>query len=111
MREVLLEGFIYCADDVVIDVTKFMDARYANGRLEVISTYYRYHAWRPRRGGAALIRYDQGDGDTTQPHYHRFSRDGDLIRYDKLSLDGMPRLDAIVREAVDLAREWDSDSN
>ena len=78
MREVLLEGFIYCAGDVVIDVTKFMDARYANGRLEVISTYYRYHAWRPRRGGAALIRYDQGDGDTTQPHYHRFSRDGTL---------------------------------
>jgi hypothetical protein len=107
VAQVVLEGVIRCSDDVAIDVTKFMDVRRVDGRLEVISTYYRYQAWRPGRNGEPLLRYDQAH-DSAQPHYHRFSETGALVRYDDLTLDSMPRLDAVVREAVDLARERDA---
>lgn len=107
IAQVELRGVVHCSDAVSVDVTKFMDTRYVSGRLEVISTYYRYHAWRPGRDGEPLIRYDQGHDDP-HPHYHRFDHRGELIRYDDLTFDTMPRLDAVIREAVDLARERDS---
>lgn len=110
VNQVLLEGVIYCACDVAIEVTKFMDADVSDGRLRVISTYYKYHAWRPGRSGESLIRYDQAH-DARHPHYHRFDPKGHMVSYADLSLEQMPRLDAVVREAVDLAREWDGDSN
>ena len=87
-----------------------MDVRVVDERLEVVSTYYRYHAWRPGRQGEPLIRYDQGHGDL-QPHYHRFDNHGELLRYDELTFEEMPRLDAVIREAVDLARERDLESS
>jgi Family of unknown function (DUF6516) len=105
--QILLEGMVYCSDGVAVDVTRYMDVRGATGLIEVISTYYRYHAWRPGRTGESLIRYDQAH-DADHPHYHRFDRDGALVRYDDLTLEAMPRLDAVIREAVDLAREWDA---
>ena len=107
VNQVVLEGVIYCSDGVAVEVAKFMDVRYVGGELQVLSTYYRYHAWRPGRSGEPLIRYDQGHEDP-QPHYHRFDSEGGLVRYDELSFEAMPRLDAVVREAVDLARERDA---
>lgn len=102
--QVALEGTITATDDVLLEVTKFMDTRENFGRLEVISTYYRYHALRPGRAGEPLLRYDQSHGF---PHYHRFTRDGGTELYEVLTLDQMPRLDAVVREAEALARERD----
>ena len=105
--QVRLDGNVFCSDGVAVEVTKFMDTRELEGRLEVLSTYYRYHAWRPRHGGQSLIRYDQSHG---YPHYHRFDRDGNTERHDELTLDTMPRLDAVIREAVELSRAWDAES-
>lgn len=107
VRQVKLEGIVFCPEGVAVEVTKYMETRYVEGRLQVISTYYRYHAWRPGRSGEPLIRYDQAH-DSDHPHYHRFDSAGEPLRYDDLTLETMPRLDAVVREAVDLARERDS---
>lgn len=106
VEQVRLDGIIHCADGVALDVTKFMDVRYESGRMEVISTYYRYHAWRPGASGESVVRYDQAHG---QPHCHRFERDGRMSLQTQLTLDEMPRLDEVVREAVAIARGWDAD--
>lgn len=105
VKQVLLSGTVHCSNAVDIDVTKYMTARYEDGQLEVISTYYRYHAWRATPGSEPLVRYDPYQ--TGEPHYHRFGPDGEPLIYEVLTLDAMPRLDAVIREAVDLARAYD----
>lgn len=107
VEQVRLDGYLRCAGGVMLEVTKFMDTRHAADALEVLTTYYRYHAWRPGRDGELLLRYDQSHG---RPHYHRFGRLGGVERYGELTLDTMPRLDAVVREAVELSRAWDKES-
>lgn len=105
--QITLEGVIRCASGVAIEITKHMDVRDdGDGELSVLSTYYRYHAWRPRQGGHSLIRYDQAHG---QAHCHRFAANGEPDRHVMLTLDTMPRLDEVIREAVDIARAWDAE--
>jgi hypothetical protein len=104
IEQVSLEASISCAAGVVLLVTKYMDVRYTDKTPEVLSTYYRYHAQRAATG-QPVIRYDCGHEHL---HYHRFDEDGHEIRRDPLPLQDMPRLDAVIREAVDLARSWDA---
>lgn len=101
--QVSLDGAIACADGVILMVTKYMDVRYSGQTPEVLSTYYRYHAMRAE-SGLPVIRYDCGHDHL---HYHRFGPDGREVRRDPLDLERMPRLDAVVREAVDLVRSWE----
>jgi hypothetical protein len=103
--EVRLEGRLRCANDVQLDVTKVMDARQGASGPEVITTYYRYHAHRGQ-DGTPVVRYDQAHGG---PHCHRYARDGSESAYFILTLDEMPRLDEVVREAVEIARRWDAE--
>lgn len=104
--QVRLDGVIHGAGGVAVEVTKFMDVRVDGPRIDVITTYYRYHAWRPGAPGESIVRYDQAHG---VPHCHRFRRDGKVAEVVTLTLDAMPRLDEVVREAVDTARTWDTD--
>jgi hypothetical protein len=108
VRQVSLEGVICCSNDVDIEVTKYMDTRMSGRRLQVLSTYYRYHAYRPLKGGGPVLRYDCAHDHL---HYHRFDPAGTQVRYDSLAFADMPRLDSVVREAVDLVRAWDTDSS
>jgi hypothetical protein len=105
--QVSLEGAICGRNEVEIEVTKHMDTRVVVGRLQVLSTYYRYHAYRPSRGSGPVLRYDCAHDHL---HYHRFDSAGIQVRHDTLAFADMPRLDAVVREAVDLVREWDGAS-
>lgn len=102
IEQVRLDGVIHCSDGIAVEVTKFMDARQNGRRIEVISTYYRYHAWRPGGEGEFVLRYDQAHGE---PHCHRFSPDGEGLTA-SLTLDAMPRLDEVIRDAVDTVRAW-----
>lgn len=102
--KVKLEGELRCGLGVHIRVLKWMDARaIAGGRMEVVSTFYQYHAWQPARGRTreqALIRCDQAHGE---PHRHRFDAEGRAMGCEPLTMETFPRLDAFVREAWELA--------
>lgn len=102
--QVRLEGSIECAPPVVVEVTKWMDVRYVSGVPEVLSTYYRYHAWRRDRRSRPVLRCDCAHGDA---HIHRFDRFGGE-EHQSITLDEVPRLDDFVYEAVDISRGWDS---
>ena len=102
--KVKLDGDIRCGVGVRVRVLKWMDVRTgAAGRLEVLSTFYQYHAWQPARGRTreqSLIRCDQAHGE---PHRHRFDASGRAMACEELTIDTFPRLDAFVREAWALA--------
>ena len=101
LEQMLLTGVVHCLSDVDVAVTKHMAVRWRERRLEVVSVHYRYHAWRVSNQ-LALIRYDHQQ--TVEPHYHRFGPDGEPVDFEVR----MPRLDAVIREAVDLARHYDA---
>ena len=106
LRQVHLEGEIVCALGVRVRVSKWLDVRQATDGVEVLSTFYQYHAWRPRAGRRReqpLIRYDQAHEAL---HRHRFEPTGASLPPQALSLEAMPRLDAVVREAVEIAVHW-----
>lgn len=107
--KIRLSGQIECARGVSVRVLKWMDVRRdARARLEVISRYYQYHAWRPARGRRreqALVRYDQAHGGL---HRHVFDTAGHEVRSEPMDLDSIPRLDAFIREAVEIASEIDA---
>ena len=98
--QVRLEGTIECSDSVLVEVSKIMDTRYVEGRLEVITMSYRYHAW--LRDGREVVRYDCSH---EHAHSHHFDRTGTQF-HSNLTLDDIPRLDAFVYEAVDTVRSW-----
>jgi hypothetical protein len=104
--KVLLAGTISCANDVEIYVTKYMDCRPSPRGFEVITTYYRYHARRPGRSDAPIVRYDPAHEG---PHCHRYARDGSEAARFTLTLDEMPRLDEVIRDAAETARSWDAE--
>jgi hypothetical protein len=102
--KVKLEGEVTLSFGARARVLKWMDARPGQaGGTEVLSTFYQYHAWRPRRGAVreqALLRYDQAHGE---PHRHRFDPGGKEMGCEVLTLDSMPRLDAFIREVWEIA--------
>lgn len=102
--KVKLEGQAVCAYGARVRVLKWMDVRpRGDDRIEVLSTFYQYHAWRPARGRQreqALLRCDQSHGE---PHRHRFDSVGRQMGCEPLTLDTMPRLDAFIREAWEAA--------
>jgi hypothetical protein len=112
MVKVRLAGEVICCRGVRLRVLKWMDVRRnEGGALEVLTVFYQYHAWRLRAGRKReqpLLRYDQAHGG--EPHRHGYDRDGTEQPLEQLSLDTMPRLDAVIREATDLAVElWGDD--
>lgn len=105
LRKVRLEGHVQCANDVQVRVLKWMDTRRGvREEIEVLTTFYQYHAWRPGHEGRreqSLVRYDQAHGDS--PHRHVFDSVGDEVGTEQITLDSMPRLDSVIREALALA--------
>jgi len=102
--QVRLSGLVTCYGGASIKVLKWMDTRPEDGGgIEVISVYYQYQAWQPATFGRreqSLVRYDQAHGG--RPHRHQFDARGQQLSHEPLTFDTMPRLDAVIREAVDL---------
>lgn len=103
LRAVNLRGRIDCCDDVVITVNKWLDvSRNARNQVVVRGRLYGYHAWvrgTPRRN---LLRYD--NAHASQLHRHFFDDVGREIGVVAVSLESLPRLDLVIREAVALVR-------
>lgn len=102
--QVRLSGTVICCCTSRVRVLKWMDTRPEDGGgIEVITVYYQYQAWMPATSGRreqSLVRYDQAHGG--KPHRHQFDGLGREIRHEPLTLEAMPRLDAVVREAAGL---------
>lgn len=100
-----LRGRIWCSDDVLIRVDKWLATTPGRrGGLLVKGRWYSYHAWIPGKPRRDLLRYDNshGEGDL---HRHFFDDSGDEIAIEPVSYDSLPRLDLLIREAVALARK------
>lgn len=100
LRWVNLRGRIQCCDGVVIAVNKGLDVA-LNDRNQIVvrGNAYSYHAWvrgRPRRH---ILRYDNSHGENAL-HRHFFDVAGNQIAIEPVSLDSLPRLDLVIREAV-----------
>jgi hypothetical protein len=109
-----LRGNVNLACGARLKVTKWMETRgRPDGDVDVRTIYYQYHAWWPKIAGKRqqmLVRYDQAHG--SQPHRHQFDRNGHQVTQTMLTLDTMPRLDAVIREAAALAvASLDSESS
>lgn len=95
-----LSGEVRCYSGLRLRVLKWMGVRGSGRALQVRTDFYQYHAWAPppgRPGERSVLRYDQAHGGT--PHRHEYNADGDQVAYEELTLETMPRLDTVVREA------------
>lgn len=102
LSAVNLRGRIECCDRVVIAVNKWLDTAINDwGQLVVRGNSYSYHAW--VRGGPRreVLRYDDGHGEL---HRHFFDMAGIEVAVEPVTLDSLPRLDLIIREAVAIVR-------
>ena len=80
-----------------------------NNRLEVLGEEYAYHAWRRgtrRTARMHLFRYDNAHGGLETLHLHCFNTDGDETHIEPVEIDALPRLDLIIRYAVELANVY-----
>ena len=104
---------VQCAHGVCVRVLKFMEVRDIAGYPQVRSSFYQYHAWRPRAAGRMkeqpLVRCDQAHGGT--PHVHEYDSDGQEVAYEEISFDDVPRLDDFIRGAVAMAQTIDEEAN
>lgn len=104
IAQVGLSGSVTCACGAKVRVSKWMETNLREGGgFDVRTVYYQYHAWWPKLGKKrqqALVRYDQAHG--SEPHRHYFDPTGRQISHERLTLDTMPRLDAVIREAAAL---------
>jgi hypothetical protein len=109
--KIRLSGEVICFGGLRVRVLKWMDARGAGRELEVLTVYYQYQAWLPRRGARkeqSVLRYDQAHGGT--PHRHQYDRHGDQVSHEELTLDTMPRLDTVIREAVAIVAAYEPEA-
>jgi hypothetical protein len=94
-------GRIRCTAGVEVQVDTWLDVRRRrDNRLEVRAYTYSYHAW-IERTGQELLRYDNAHGEL---HRHFFDSRGTEVEVAAIRLDELPTLDAVVEEAVSLAR-------
>jgi hypothetical protein len=101
---VRLSARVTCFGGANVRVLKWMEVRYVNGVAEVMTVFYQYQAWLPqpgRRREQTLVRYDEAHRGT--PHRHEHDRSGHQVAHDELTLEAMPRLDSVIREAAAMA--------
>ena len=81
--------------------------RTRHGRLQVLTTLYRYHGRvREWRDGPSVnvLRYDNTHGDTDTLHIHRFDDDGRALGREPVTPERLPPLGDIVAEVERHAR-------
>lgn len=106
--QVKLEGEVVCTSGVRVRVLEWLIAeRRKQNRLHVQTTFYQYHAWRPRAPGRlpeqSILRFDQAHGSDLHRHY--FDAAGNEVRSETISPDAMPRLSDVIREAHTIGSE------
>jgi len=107
LAQVGLIGTVFCCSGALVKVTKWMGVRRLRRReFEVRTDYYQYHAWLPKsrqKRQLPLLRYDHAHG--SEPHRHEFDANGNCSDVRQLTLDTIPRLDDVLREAAELCAE------
>ena len=95
-------GRVWCAHGVIVEVDKWLavDLGRSEGGDRVRGEDYSYHAYVERASGpVALFRYDNSDGHGGL-HRHTFDLSGTEVQVDLLSLEELPTLDLILRQAA-----------
>ena len=94
-----LTGIVHCRGDVTVEVSKWLAVqRGSRNRVEVKTEFYLYHAHHEVSGArVALFRYDNAHGEL---HRHWFDQAGRETHVEDIPLETMPRMDAVLREAV-----------
>ncbi len=101
--QVQIEGAIYCKDDVVIFVDKWLAVRKdRSGRDEVKGDSYSYHAL-IRGNDQYLIRYDCAHGPL---HKHDYEPSNGRESIVDIDLVDFPTLSDFIRDAIDLRSKW-----
>lgn len=102
LAKVNLRGRVVCTHGVVVIVDKWLRVRRGRGgHYEVLGEFYAYHAYRRGTPPVWLARYDNAHGSDL--HRHFFDSGGRETRVEVVTLESLPRLDFIIREAVFLA--------
>ncbi|MGH2461447.1 MAG: toxin-antitoxin system TumE family protein [Chloroflexota bacterium] len=93
-----LSGQIFCGRQVVVDVTKLLEARYTErGVLQVRGLRYSYNAH--ARGRFNLLRYDNGHDDPNEYHRHRFDPfTGEQVEFQYVTRQQFPTLSELLDE-------------
>lgn len=100
-----VRGRLECAHRVVLRIDTWLEVR--RGRRNVVEVRTRsqsYHAWQRAAGDSRprdLLRYD--DSHEGRLHRHFFDSSGDETDCQPIRREEMPRLDAVIREALLLA--------
>lgn len=97
-----LAGIVDCRGDVTVEISKWLSVRRGlRNRVEVLTEFYLYHAQHEIGGRQMpLFRYDNAHGEL---HRHWFDQDGQETRVEDVPIETMPRMDAVLREAVSAA--------
>ena len=103
LERVHLAGRIALSSGALMDIDKWLGVRDHNGRAEVVTDVYSYHAWMVDSEGAEfpILRYDNADDDDLASlHRHRFYTDGtQRERTEPVAADRMPYLNEVIEEA------------
>lgn len=102
LLRVNLRGRVVCSDGVVLVVNKWLGVRRGStGRNEVLGEFYSYQAYRRGKPPIPILRYDNAHGSGL--HRHFFDAAGKEIGVQHVTLQTLPRLDLVIREAVAIA--------
>lgn len=97
-----LRGRVVCRDGVVLVVNKWLRVRRgSSGRNEVLGEFYSYQAYRRGKRPVPILRYDNAHG--SEIHRHFFDPAGREIGTQRISMESLPRLDLVIREAIAIA--------
>ena len=93
----------YCHRNVIVEVEKLLETRYAGNILQVRGIRYLYVAW--VRGGHLVLKYHNWHQDQSVYVHRAFdSRTGDELLYEELSRFQFPVFSEVLDEAELLPR-------
>ncbi len=92
-----LQGRVFCKSNVVLEVEKLFETRYAGDRLQVRCAIYRYVAW--TRNHQSILRYHNLHENHDEYHHRVFNPDtGHQIFYERLTRVQFPVFTEILDE-------------
>ena len=99
---IVIQGRIYCQQDVVLEVEKLLEVSLVNGNRWVRGVRYRYVAWIPRgrgRSATPILRYHNVHERDDDYHHRVFDpRTGQQMGYEKLTRFQFPVLSEVIDE-------------
>ncbi len=103
----LLNGQVYCLNDVILEVEKWYETRYFGRILRVRAFSYRYVAW--VKNGNSILRYHNIHVNDSYYHHRVFDwRTGEQILYERLERYQFPTFPEVLDELDALTRDMES---